>query len=550
MVARPGGGGQAARRVFSAQTIEPPVPLNHTRRVRLVVVHYHLRPGGIRRVIELATPHLVRAAGTVTEVTLLTGARADDAWHEHFAAHLPGVRVRVHVEPAVNYFSEQRRSPARIARRLRAVFARLFVGDAGADTVVWAHNLGVGRNLMLSRELAAACAARDVPLVAHHHDWWFDNRWRRWPELRRCGAATLAAAARAVFPRAGQMIHAAINHEDASLLEKHLGDRALWLPNLAAPEPPPPPARVDAAHHWLNRQLAHHDAPVWLLPCRTLRRKNIAEALLLTRWLRPGAWLVVTGTASSRDELPYFAALAAAARRHHWRLRLGVLGGDESRRPAIPELLAASEAVLLTSVQEGFGLPYLEAAAARRPLIARRLPNIAPDLHRFGFRFPQAYDEIWIAPALFNQPAERARQQHLFRRWCADLPAAARRRVAVPTLLAAADGAPTPFSRLTLTAQLEVLAKPAGESWAACAPLNPGLAGWRARAARQALRVTPWPRGAARWLGGAAYARRWLAAVRRVNPGKKFSAPALQADFLAVKLAARNLHPLLWHPQT
>jgi hypothetical protein len=30
---------------------------------------------------------------------------------------------------------------------------------------------------------------------------------------------------------------------------------------------------------------------------------------------------------------------------------------------------------------------YLEAAATQRPLIARRLPNIAPDLDRFGFRF-------------------------------------------------------------------------------------------------------------------------------------------------------------------
>jgi hypothetical protein len=63
----------------------------------------------------------------------------------------------------------------------------------------------------------------------------------------------------------------------------------------------------------------------------------------------------------------------------------------------VPELLAASEAVLLTSIQEGFGLPYVEAAAAGRPLIARHLPNIAPDLHKFGFRLPQAYDEILVA---------------------------------------------------------------------------------------------------------------------------------------------------------
>ena len=42
-------------------------------------------------------------------------------------------------------------------------------------------------------------------------------------------------------------------------------------------------------------------------------------------------------------------------------------------------MLAASEAVLLTSIQEGFGLPYLEAAAARRPLVI-------PDLTRLSAR--------------------------------------------------------------------------------------------------------------------------------------------------------------------
>ena len=32
--------------------------------MKLIIVHYHLRPGGIRRVIELATPHLLRAVQT------------------------------------------------------------------------------------------------------------------------------------------------------------------------------------------------------------------------------------------------------------------------------------------------------------------------------------------------------------------------------------------------------------------------------------------------------------------------------------------------------
>jgi hypothetical protein len=370
--------------------------------------------------------------------------------------------------------------------------------------------------------------------------------------MRRFGVRTLAAPARAVFPEQGRVLHAAINHADAGILSRHFHDSALWQPNLTELAPSPSAARVRAAHRWLRNKLAHGHAPVWVLPCRTLRRKNIAEALLLTRWLRPEAWLVVTGTASSTDESPYFRALERAAHKHHWRLRLGVLAGDESLKPGIPELLAASEAVLLTSIQEGFGLPYLEAAAAQRPLIARRLPNIAPDLDRFGFRFPQAYDDMLIAPALFDWRSERARQARLFRHWQNLMPAPAKKLVLTPPLLAADQPCAIPFSRLTLTTQLEVLTRPAQESWEACRSLNPFLEVWRKRAAAGRLRVTPWPRSAKGWLGGEAYARRFFAAlaVQSKSFGRKFSPMKVQTDFVENKLAAHNLYPLLWSTQT
>lgn len=521
--------------------------------VKLLIIHYHLRPGGIRRIIELAVPHLVRAAPRpIARVVLATGERADRSWHDHFAQQLPGVPVEVLIEPSFNYLSEQRGSPARITARLRRALKKLLADSEEETCLVWAHNLGVGRNLLLARELAAVCAERTIPLVAHHHDWWFDNRWVRWPEMRRFGFRSLDSSAEVVFPRRANTLHVAINHADATILSRHFGKRALWLPNLTEPAPPPPAARAHAAHRWLRNKLAHNDAPVWLLPCRTLRRKNIAEALLLTRWLRPEAWLVVTGAASSADEVPYFKALERAAHKHHWRLRLGVLADDESRKPTVPELLAASEAVLLTSIQEGFGLPYLEAAAAQRPLIARRLPNIAPDLDQFGFRFPQAYDEILIAPELFDWNAERDRQQKGFTEWRSTMPAFARAQVSKPPMLATKRPCPVPFSRLTLAAQLEVLAHPTRETWAACLPLNPFLEAWRRRAAAEKLRVTPWPRGANRWLGGEAYARRFFAALAAKSKpsGSAFSRMKVQADFINNKLAAHNLYPLLWSTKT
>jgi glycosyltransferase involved in cell wall biosynthesis len=519
--------------------------------VNLVIVHYHLRPGGIRRVIELATPHLLRALPNVATVTLACGAASDEKWQRQFAALIHPARLEVRVERAFNYFSEQKIAPAKIQQRIRAALEKILQAGDPADFLVWAHNLGIGRNLLLSREVADLCNTRGITLVSHHHDLWFDNRWRRWPELRRSGFRSLAEVAKTTFPAAPGIRHAGINSEDATVLQKHFGPAAALLPNPVPRQRPPRPAAVRGARRWIERTLREHDAPVWILPCRLLRRKNVAEALLLTRWLRPEAWLITTGGASSADELPYFHKLERGAHHHHCRLRLGVLQGDETDKPSVAELMAASEVVLLTSIQEGFGLPYLEAAAANRPLIARNLPNVAPDLRRFGFRLPQAYDEILVSTGLFHWKAERARQQKLFARWRNNLPTALRKSVATPIVLEANSAAAVPFSRLTLTAQLEVLAQPRPLSWERCAPLNPFLSVWQKRAAAGKMQVTAWPARADRWLSGKTYARRFAQLSQAAPPLiKPTAALAVQNDLLGKKLCAANLYPLLWATET
>lgn len=520
--------------------------------MRLIVLHYHLRPGGIRRIIERATPHLARDSGLrIERVTLATGEAAGNQWHVDFAASLAPVPVECRVERAFRYFAGQRLTAAKLRRQIVTALKQLLAGPPG-ETIVWAHNLGLARNPVLAQELARLCAARGVRLVAHHHDWWFDNRWQRWPELRRAGFRTLGAAADAVLAGDSHVRHVAINSVDARVLRRGFNGRAGWLPNLTERSELPGPAAVKRARAWLSRRLGDGDAPVWLVPCRLLRRKNISEALLLTRWLRPEAWLVTTGAVSSEDEVAYSRRLAAAARRRRWRLRLGVLAGDSPAKPSVAELLAVSEVVLLTSIQEGFGLPFLEAVTARRPLIARSLPNIAPDLAQFGFRFPQLYEDVQIHPALFDWSAEVKRQTRLFNQWRRELPSGCRRFAGTPLPLCKRDPVAVPFSRLTLTAQLEVLAAPLDLSWRLCEPLNPWLTAWRRQAREGRLKVTPWPRGADEWLSGVAYAKRFRAILDQVARRRTSAnaAAATQKEFLRERLKAGNLFPLLWSRAT
>ena len=507
----------------------------------------------MRRVIELATPHLVAHwPEHLRSVVLATGEAPDAVWLRGFRQRLHGPPVKVVVRPAFGYLSELALEGKSLGHRVVEGIVDLLGEVAHDGCLIWAHNLGLGRNLCLARALTATCHRVGVPLIAHHHDWWFENRWHHFAAMREPGFRKLDAVASAVLAASPRICHVAINRGDATVLEKHFPGLAGWLPTPVEPEALPSAGRVAAARGWLREQLGE-DAPVWLFPCRLLRRKNIAEALLLTRWLRPEAWLVTTGGVSSAEEQAYTDALVAGTRAHGWRLRLGVLQGDENTKPTVPELAAVSEAVLLTSLQEGFGLPYLEAAAARRPLVARRLPHIAPDLSKFGFKFPQCYREVWMDPALFDWRGERERQRRLFARWKTLMPRAARQFVATPPVLAAGSApGPLPFSRLTLTAQLEVLARPVEESWERCAALNRHLQRWRERAAAGELETSPWPRSAARWFGGRAYARRFLELVPPLSsPAPRAGASqAAQAEFLRKKLRTENLYPLLWDFRT
>ena len=151
------------------------------------------------------------------------------------------------------------------------------------DCLIWAHNLGLGRNLYLARELTFTCHCAGIPLIAHHHDWWFENRWHHFTAMREVGFRTLPAVASAVLAGSPQICHVAINRADATVLEKHFPGLAGWLPNPVEPAAKPPAARVKAARAWLPRttgrgraRVAH--CPAGCCAARTSPRHSCSRA--------------------------------------------------------------------------------------------------------------------------------------------------------------------------------------------------------------------------------------------------------------------------------
>lgn len=475
--------------------------------MELCVLHHHFRPGGVRRVIELGLPALVRATG-IARVVLAAGEAPPADWLELMERALHPCAVAWSVEPAFGYWSEQNLPAAAVRAAIREALACL----ARPGVTVWAHNLSVGRNMVLAQEVAAL--PDDTPLWLHHHDWWWDGRWERWPEMAGQGMRSLEEACAVTLPRGENVRHFSINVADARQAGDITGLSVSFLPN------PVEPGRVSGAEAEAARGFLRQVTGAerhWLYPCRGLRRKNIAEALLVQRCLAPGAVTVTTGAASSVAEGEYLSTLTAAAAAQSWPLHAAACTAPNA--PSVPHLIAAADAVVVTSLREGFGLPYYEAAGC--PLAARIPAGLEETLAATGLRFCHGWNEWCVPRDLFDAAREEQRVASGRAALGDFLPDALR---AVLDGQAEESGAEVDFGKLTLAAQLEVLGHadavlrrqcaeanlaPLEVQPAAVANLSPGEwarafleAGARppARTARRSPVVPPWAELLREWL--------------------------------------------------
>jgi glycosyltransferase involved in cell wall biosynthesis len=120
--------------------------------------------------------------------------------------------------------------------------------------------------------------------------------------------------------------------------------------------------------------------PLLVLPARLTRRKRVEAAIAATAALRGrgrGAVLVVTGPPGPHNaaNAQYLDELTALAGRVEGVHLLHALGMKAPPR-IIADLYALADALVLPSQSEGFGIPMLEAALHRLPIVCSDLPTL------------------------------------------------------------------------------------------------------------------------------------------------------------------------------
>ena len=434
------------------------------KKLRIGVLHYHLLRGGTHTVIANTLRGLIAHSGyDHLEIDLIAcdaqqspGNELADQLNQWARAKGSGDCSLNQIElPLLAY--NQTPAPDKdalfhdaryLADQIRSAL-QLQRSDRANPYVLHCHNANLGKNPRLTlalKFLAEQIETENLPglILYQMHDFPEDNRLDCWAALRDCsGRPDRRLAVSMAYPLNSPVRWLCINSADAkSLADAGIPqDTVSILPNsidtqnftaepLSKMSPPQlgelaiEPA--DFAAELKNRlaDFAHRNSyqfdparKILLAPIKVIRRKNVAESILLLLALNrqhDQYQLLITLPANSPADAAYCQLLEQFVKRHRLPVVIGfgseLLAGHQRHISAgrveaysLIDLLDISHAVLTTSIQEGFGYVFHEPWLVGKPVLGRNIAHLTADFVAQGLNLDHLYDHLlipfqWIAP--------------------------------------------------------------------------------------------------------------------------------------------------------
>jgi glycosyltransferase involved in cell wall biosynthesis len=344
--------------------------------MRIAIVHHHLRPGGVTRVIENAVASL---RGTGHECVVLTGeACPADSPLSSIARTVEGLEYR---SSAGGLTSEE------LATRLRTA------ADTPPPDLWHFHNHNLGKNLLIPDAVGLLATAQENILL-QIHDFAEDGRPSNF---------AVANQAETLYPQAPSCHYAVLTSRDRQVLsDAGLSPERLHL--LANPVAVPD----------VTVTTIPGDRRVLFYPTRGIRRKNIGEAVFLAVLLADHGVEVVTSRAPDNEKwLPVHSRWERFVEERRIQASLAVVDNPIHGGLSFGEWLGSSDVIVTTSITEGFGLAFLEPSLLGKPLVGRDLPDITCDFRAFGLTFPGLYQRLLVPLDWIDLPLLDARFEKL-----------------------------------------------------------------------------------------------------------------------------------------
>ncbi len=309
----------------------------------------------------------------VAGVRLVEEAHFTHPEADWITAHAFGTRQ---ADPSLRLRMEQ--AAAHLKAELEA-----FVDAFGIDVLVSENLFAIPLNLPLSMALRRVVAERELPCIAHNHDFY----WERERFRVTCVDDVLLSTFPPPLPQVRQLV---INSQAQRALAAR-GIRSELLPNIFdyAAEPPGP----DAYNADLRRELGLQPGELFFLqPTRVVRRKGIELAIELVRRLSDLPIKLIITHHAEYDTLDYLSELLALAARedvalHYLPVRFApqrVPGDGLAKTYSLWDAYIAADAVTYPSLYEGFGNALLETLYFGKPFLANRYDVYRDDIEPLG----------------------------------------------------------------------------------------------------------------------------------------------------------------------
>jgi hypothetical protein len=253
------------------------------------------------------------------------------------------------------------------------------------EAIIAENALTIPINLPLGLALTEFIAETGYPVIAHHHDFY----WERQRFMNNSVQDYLAAAFPPDLP---SIRHVVLNSIQAKQLASRTGVTAMIVPNAMDYDSPPPP--IDEYARSAREDLGLNlDQYLILQPTRIIQRKGIEHAIELTRRLGLPAELVISHAAGDEGtdyekRVREFAALLNVT----VNFESSIVGQTRGLTPdgrkiySLADVYPQADLVTYPSSLEGFGNAFLEAIYYKRPLVVNNYSIYEADIKPKGFK--------------------------------------------------------------------------------------------------------------------------------------------------------------------
>ncbi len=369
--------------------------------MRLIIFHYHLLPGGVTQVIISSVTSILKFIPEITEITLVCGKKENtEEILRKIKRSFPDetispVNIKMEIIPEIGYLSECTDSPE--SEKIVKILTEKF-----SDGIWWIHNFQLGKNPFFTKALLAIAEKfPSIQMVMQIHDFPESARYQYIKELK-------SHIPHSLYPLSANVRYAVINPRDKKfLISAGIPDSMVFL--LDNPVEDSRPLSVEPRDNELENYFYKTEQsylpgqPILIYPVRTIRRKNVLEAGFISKILTEQFNLFVTLPGVSETEKHYSEQVESAFSEKliHGVFASGIKG--ESAGIGYYRQIAASRAVLSSSVQEGFGYLFINALQWNKPLIARYLDILDGTENLFTNQNAQFYTGLFVPLSVKEQ---------------------------------------------------------------------------------------------------------------------------------------------------